>query len=265
MAEDVTYADIKFTNIQGQERPTITTIPAQPGSPHTQPRSRRGLLIALGVTVCLLLAAVAVVGILWKQNSSDWERRLEKKEEELEKMKSELERNQNKSATHWSEAERYRSEAERYRKQLEKFCVEPFTGKTKQQCCPEGWKEGDSGRCYYVSTDQRSWTSANQSCSSAGAQLLVINDKSELELLGRLVKDNSYYWIGLSRKEWGSQWRWVDGTVLDSEVVTADMSFSGYCASGYRSQGSFTVYSGTCEIPLLWICEGDAVTVWPPP
>ncbi|XP_069038643.1 C-type lectin domain family 12 member B-like isoform X3 [Lepisosteus oculatus] len=277
MAEDVTYADIKFTNIQGQRSPTITTIPAQPGSPHTQPRCRRGLLIALGVTVCVLLAAVAVVGILWKQNSSDWERKLEKKEEELEKMKSELEGNQNKSATqcndaetHWndteryrSEAERYRSEADRYRKQLEKFCVDPSTGKRKQQCCPEGWKGGDSGRCYYVSTDQRSWVSANQSCSSVGAQLLVINDKKELELLGRLVKDNSYYWIGLSRKDRESQWRWVDGTVLDSKVVTAGTGYYGYC--GYWSRGSSTVYSRECRETHPWICEGDAVRVWQPP
>ncbi|XP_069038650.1 CD209 antigen-like protein E isoform X2 [Lepisosteus oculatus] len=249
MAEDVTYADIKFTNIQGQRSPTITTIPAQPGSPHTQPRCRRGLLIALGVTVCVLLAAVAVVGILWKQNSSDWERR-------LEKMKSELEGNQNKS-------EKHRSEAERYRKQLEKVCVDPSTGKTKQQCCPEGWKGGDSGRCYYVSTDQRSWKSANQSCSSVGAQLLVINDKSELELLGHLVKDNTIYWIGLSRKDWGSEWRWVDGTVLDSKVVTAGSGYSGNC--GYWSLDWKTVYPRKCEETHCWICEGDAVRVWPPP
>ncbi|XP_069038607.1 natural killer cells antigen CD94-like isoform X4 [Lepisosteus oculatus] len=190
---------------------------------------------------------------MWKQNSSDWERKLEK---ELKEMKSELERNQNKSETH-------RSEAERYRKQLEKFCVDPSTGKRKQQCCPEGWKGRDSGRCYYVSTDQRSWESANQSCSSVGAQLLVIDDKSELELLGRLVKDNNYYWIGLSRKDWGSEWRWVDGRDLDKEVVTADMRYSGNCV--YWSPGRKTVYPRECEETHPWICEGDAVRVWQPP
>ncbi|MBN3317570.1 CLC4E protein, partial [Atractosteus spatula] len=258
MAEDVTYADIKFTNIQGQESPTITTVPAQPGSPHTQPRCRRGLLVALGVTVCLLLAAVAVLGILWKQKSSDWERGLEEKEKELEEMKSKLEGNRNKSKTHWGEAERYRNESERYRKQLEKFCVDPSTGKRKQQCCPEGWKEGDCGRCYYVSTDRRSWTSANQFCSSVGAQLVVIDDKKELELLGRLI--SSYrYWIGLSWKDWESQWTWVDGTVLDSRVVTADTGYPGYCGNWY--QGSSTVSLRACESPHPWICEGDAVTV----
>ncbi|XP_069038642.1 C-type lectin domain family 4 member E-like isoform X2 [Lepisosteus oculatus] len=277
--------DSVYTGLQKPAQDVYETVTRraerEPGGEQTrQSRSRSCVSISLGVTVCVLLVTVIALGtVLWKQNSSDWERKLEKKEEELEKMKSELEGNQNKSATqcndaetHWndteryrSEAERYRSEADRYRKQLEKFCVDPSTGKRKQQCCPEGWKGGDSGRCYYVSTDQRSWVSANQSCSSVGAQLLVINDKKELELLGRLLKENTYYWIGLSWKDWEYQWRWVDGTVLDRKVVTADMGYSGYCATGYRSKGSFTVYSGTCEIPLLWICEGDVVTVWPPP
>ncbi|XP_069038632.1 C-type lectin domain family 12 member B-like isoform X2 [Lepisosteus oculatus] len=254
------------------------------GEQTRQSRSRSCVSISLGVTVCVLLVTVIALGtVLWKQNSSDWERKLEKKKEELEG-------NQNKSETNWSEAERYRSDAERYRsdaeryrseaerykseserhrieadryrKQLETFCLEPSTGKRKQQCCPEGWKEGDSGRCYYVSTDQRSWVSANQFCWSVGAELLVINDKKELEFLGSLVKDNSYYWIGLSWKAWESQWRWVDGTVLDKEVVTAGTGYSGYC--GYWNPGWKTVNPQKCESPLRWICEGDAVRVWPP-
>ncbi|XP_069038644.1 oxidized low-density lipoprotein receptor 1-like isoform X4 [Lepisosteus oculatus] len=192
--------DSVYTGLQKPAQDVYETVTRraerEPGGEQTrQSRSRSCVSISLGVTVCVLLVTVIALGtVLWKQNSSDWERKLEKKEEELEKMKSELEGNQNKSATqcndaetHWndteryrSEAERYRSEADRYRKQLEKFCVDPSTGKRKQQCCPEGWKGGDSGRCYYVSTDQRSWVSANQSCSSVGAQLLVINDKKEL-------------------------------------------------------------------------------------
>ncbi|XP_069038651.1 C-type lectin domain family 7 member A-like isoform X3 [Lepisosteus oculatus] len=164
--------DSVYTGLQKPAQDVYETVTRraerEPGGEQTrQSRSRSCVSISLGVTVCVLLVTVIALGtVLWKQNSSDWERR-------LEKMKSELEGNQNKS-------EKHRSEAERYRKQLEKVCVDPSTGKTKQQCCPEGWKGGDSGRCYYVSTDQRSWKSANQSCSSVGAQLLVINDKSEL-------------------------------------------------------------------------------------
>ncbi|XP_069039005.1 oxidized low-density lipoprotein receptor 1-like isoform X3 [Lepisosteus oculatus] len=171
--------DSVYTGLQKPAQDVYETVTRraerEPGGEQTrQSRSRSCVSISLGVTVCVLLVTVIALGtVLWKQNSSDWERKLEKKEKELEEMKSELERNQNKSETH-------RSEAERYRKQLEKFCVEPSTGKRKQQCCPEGWKEGDCGRCYYVSTDQRSWEFANQSCSSMGAQLMVINDKSEL-------------------------------------------------------------------------------------
>ncbi|XP_069038609.1 CD209 antigen-like protein E isoform X1 [Lepisosteus oculatus] len=250
--------DSVYTGLQKPAQDVYETVTRraerEPGGEQTrQSRSRSCVSISLGVTVCVLLVTVIALGtVLWKQNSSDWERKLEKKEKELEEMKSELERNQNKSETH-------RSEAERYRKQLEKFCVEPSTGKRKEQCCPEGWKEGDCGRCYYVSTDQRPWKSANQSCSSMGAQLVVIDDKSELELLGRLVKDNNYYWIGLSRKDLGSEWRWVDGRDLDKEVVTVDTSYYRYC--GYWNPGQKTVYPRKCEETHPWICEGDAVRV----
>ncbi|XP_069039152.1 C-type lectin domain family 4 member F-like [Lepisosteus oculatus] len=206
--------DSVYTGLQKPAQDVYETVTRraerEPGGEQTrQSRSRSCVSISLGVTVCVLLVTVIALGtVLWKQNSSDCARKLEKKKEELEEMKSALEGNQNKSATHWndtkryrSEAERYRSEAEkhrseaeryknesekhrneaeRYRKQLEKFCVDPSTGKRKQQCCPEGWKEGDCGRCYYVSTDQRSWESANLFCWSVGAELLVIDDKREL-------------------------------------------------------------------------------------
>ncbi|XP_069038640.1 C-type lectin domain family 6 member A-like [Lepisosteus oculatus] len=282
--------DSVYTGLQKPAQDVYETVTRraerEPGGEQTrQSRSRSCVSISLGVTVCVLLVTIIALGtVLWKQNSSDWERRLEKKEEELEgnqnksethrndaeRYRSEAERYKNESEKHRSEAERYknesekhRSEAENYRKQLEKFCVDPSTGKRKQQCCPEGWKEGDCGRCYYVSTDPRSWVSANQFCLSVGAQLLVINDKKELELLGRLVKDNTYYWIGLRRKDRRSPWRWVDGTVLDKEVVTADMGYYGYC--GYWNPVWKTAYPRNCESPLHWICEGDAVRVWPPP
>ncbi|XP_069039092.1 natural killer cells antigen CD94-like [Lepisosteus oculatus] len=208
------------------------------GEPDRQSRSRSCVSISLGVTVCVLLVTVIALGtVLWNQNSSDCKSRLEKKEKELEKL---------------------RQEAERYRKRVEIFCVDLSTGRRKQQCCPEGWKGGDSGRCYYISTDQRSWEFASHFCSSVGAQLLETEDKRELNFLGSLL-EGYFYWIGL-RKDSSSEWRWVNGTELNKDVITVKTGYSdGDCACGYWSGDVFTAYSRKCEETFSWICVGDPV------
>ncbi|XP_069038978.1 killer cell lectin-like receptor subfamily B member 1 [Lepisosteus oculatus] len=278
MAEEVTYAEIQFTNIRGQKCSTTPSTPAKPRTPHTQASNRGRLHIALAVSLFIFLLAMAVMGIvLGTQISSAWERRLEEKEKELEEKEKELEnlrqevselRNEsamcsNASEIYKNEAMKYMNLTKRYVKQMESAGVDPSTGRRKQQCCPEGWKGGDCGRCYYVSTDQRSWASANQTCSSVGAQLLVIDDKREMEVLKRLVSNYYSYWIGLSWNSSRGAWRWVNGSDLNKEVVTAGTGYYGYC--GYWSWGSSTVYSRDCRETHPWICEGDPVTVWPPP
>nr|XP_015193471.1 PREDICTED: killer cell lectin-like receptor subfamily G member 1 [Lepisosteus oculatus] len=141
------------------------------------------------------------------------------------------------------------------------FCVEPYTGERKQQCCPEGWKGGDSGRCYYVSTDRRPWESASQFCSSVGAQLVVTEDKRELEMLRDLVQEH-YYWMGLSRRDSSAVWTWSGGRELNNEMVTLkEGSWDGDCAYGHWSQARITLYSRKCEGHLHWICEQRCVSM----
>ncbi|MBN3311993.1 KLRG1 protein, partial [Atractosteus spatula] len=258
MVTDDIYANAEFSKITTHEGPPCILPVAKQELPNTQSRCRRCVLCALGVTVCVLLATVAALGaILWNSHA-DWDRRLGEKEKELERY-----RGQGKS--HWNETERQRMECARHKNALESaFCLDVVSWKRKEQCCPEGWKGGDSGRCYYVSTDRRSWESAKQFCSSVGAQLVVIENKKEMELLKTLIHGYDY-WMGLRRKDSGG-WSWVDGRALNTTVGTVSAGRSpGDCVSVFRSRDGISLSSAVCSTPLHWICEGGAAGVWQPP
>uniref|UniRef100_W5MNN5 C-type lectin domain-containing protein n=1 Tax=Lepisosteus oculatus TaxID=7918 RepID=W5MNN5_LEPOC len=242
--------DSVYTGLQKPAQDVYETVTRraerEPGGEQTmQCWCRRGIPMALGVTVCVLLVTVIALGtVLWK-TSRDCEIHLREKNRQLERLRNETERN--------------RTETQRYIEDLESvFCVDPSTGERKQQCCPEGWKGGDSGRCYYISTDQRSWEFASHFCSSVGAQLLETEDKRELNFLGSLL-EGYFYWIGL-RKDSSSEWRWVNGTELNKDLITVKTGYSdGDCACGYWSGDVFTAYSRKCEETFSWICVGDPV------
>lgn len=48
----------------------------------------------------------------------------------------------------------------------------------ERSLCPNGWKEINN-RCYFLSTEKRTWNSSWQYCQSQGADLVVINDERE--------------------------------------------------------------------------------------
>ncbi|XP_042362348.1 natural killer cells antigen CD94-like [Plectropomus leopardus] len=65
-------------------------------------------------------------------------------------------------------------------------------------------------RCYFKSTERKSWTESKRDCQSRGADLVVINDKAEHDFVSEHVDS----WIGLQpvKDQWGKawEWQWVD-------------------------------------------------------
>ncbi|XP_015193458.2 C-type lectin domain family 1 member A-like [Lepisosteus oculatus] len=247
--------DSVYTGLQKPAQDVYETVTRraerEPGGEQTtvQCWCRRGIPMALGVTVCVLLVTVIALGtVLWK-TSRDCEIHLREKNRQLERLRNETERN--------------RTETQRYIEDLESvFCVDPSTGERKQQCCPQGWKEGDCGRCYYVSTERRSWESAHQFCSSVEAHLVEIENKRELRVLNGLVQTYDY-WTGLSRKDRGGAWSWVTGGALNTALVAVSESHrGGDRAAAFRGSGEVYLYSASCTLPYQWICEAEPEIVW---
>uniref|UniRef100_A0A3B4AHA4 C-type lectin domain-containing protein n=1 Tax=Periophthalmus magnuspinnatus TaxID=409849 RepID=A0A3B4AHA4_9GOBI len=49
---------------------------------------------------------------------------------------------------------------------------------TGRPVCPNSWRE-IRGRCYFLSSEMRSWNSSRAFCQDHGADLVVINDEQE--------------------------------------------------------------------------------------
>ncbi|XP_061073721.1 CD209 antigen-like protein A [Conger conger] len=87
---------------------------------------------------------------------------------------------------------------------------------TERLCkpCPEGWEQFSS-KCYYFSTERKSWKDSRIHCIKWAADLVIIESDEEQEFINKYIQD--YYWIGLSDSETEGTWLWVDGTPLQKK------------------------------------------------
>ncbi|XP_015193488.2 natural killer cells antigen CD94-like isoform X2 [Lepisosteus oculatus] len=128
--------------------------------------------------------------------------------------------------------------------------------------CPSGWVKGSRGNCYFISPEQKPWSSARQACSELGTDLLAIQDQAEMKSLEALVKHNYFYWIGLNRSDSSSEWRWVDGRVLETALSEVSVTGKGGdCAGGFWSRDNGTLFSSSCSTDVRWICERPPIRV----
>ncbi|KAJ8403579.1 hypothetical protein AAFF_G00349050 [Aldrovandia affinis] len=95
---------------------------------------------------------------------------------------------------------------------LDQYC--PLRSQ-KRVCrpCPEGWELSNS-KCYYFSTERKSWTASRSDCLKQGADLVIIESEEEQDLISKHTRGGYSYWIGLSDSETEGTWLWVDGTPL---------------------------------------------------
>nr|XP_015193487.1 PREDICTED: natural killer cells antigen CD94-like isoform X1 [Lepisosteus oculatus] len=225
MAEDITYSVIGFSTVTGQRTADVTSPPTLPGPPPIHSSRKSWVLIFLGVVTCVFVVTVLPMGIaLWKTNCE---------EKALVRLR-------------------------------ESLCGSDKPEHTGQLCefCPSGWVKGSRGNCYFISPEQKPWSSARQACSELGTDLLAIQDQAEMKSLEALVKDNYFYWIGLNRSDSSSEWRWVDGRALETAVSEVSVTGKGGdCAGGSWSRDNVTLFSSSCSTDVRWICERPPIRV----
>lgn len=117
---------------------------------------------------------------------------------------------------------------------------------------PITW-ERYGGSYYWFSEDMLEWINSQAECIKQNSDLVIINDKKELEFIHNKTEMADYY-IGLSLEttEKETKWLWNNGTELEKSLFTIKPAGKEEeCASirgGEVSQVS-------CYQPRHWICE----------
>ncbi|XP_074486692.1 C-type lectin domain family 10 member A-like [Sebastes fasciatus] len=139
-----------------------------------------------------------------------------------------------------------------------------LSGCGSSQQCPASWTLINS-RCYFVSTEEKTWMDSRKYCQSKDADLVVINSEEEQKSLYRLNgNDGLAYWIGLydpTGSTGSTGWKWVDGSAL-----TKSFWMSGQpdrnpmkvedCVNIYNVDPELANwYDIACSSKRRWLCE----------
>ncbi|XP_066537301.1 C-type lectin domain family 4 member F-like [Hoplias malabaricus] len=136
-------------------------------------------------------------------------------------------------------------------------------------CCARGWKYF-RGKCYYFSTDKKTWTDSRDACVAEGGHLVIVSSTEEQEFLKKSapIPDKNYYWVGLTDVVKEGDWRWLDGTPLSAtpRMWSSDQpdNWKGEsgehlegedCAAMALSSTSYLLLDKFCDDQFYRVCE----------
>ncbi|XP_064010908.1 C-type lectin domain family 5 member A-like [Pogoniulus pusillus] len=119
--------------------------------------------------------------------------------------------------------------------------------------CPKNW-ERNGGKCYFFSKTNGSagWNVSREECTKKGAELVVIDNKEELDYLSSRSKC-CYYLLGLRYSESEKKWKWINGVEHSKDMFEIKKEPDYFCAvirSGKVESAACTGASSTqnmCE------------------
>uniref|UniRef100_A0A6J0VFP9 Oxidized low-density lipoprotein receptor 1-like n=1 Tax=Pogona vitticeps TaxID=103695 RepID=A0A6J0VFP9_9SAUR len=212
MAEEVTYADLKFTNPEQHKKKgsqkTITK--ASTSISHYWRPAAVGLglfgLVLLGVTGTLSFKVLQASHSVSSQNEN---LTLQKKMLEILLTKLNVLQVQNRNLSE---------------------TVQQLSNYRGNRCgpCPEKWLQRGEN-CYFFTMKWNSWEEGKAQCTALNSRLLKIENKEELEFILESAQSYNSYWIGLSRNKTGEPWLWEDNSTFTTDLFNIpDAGSSNY-------------------------------------
>ncbi|XP_064318533.1 C-type lectin domain family 5 member A-like isoform X3 [Phalacrocorax carbo] len=102
---------------------------------------------------------------------------------------------------------------------------------TNSTGCPPSW-EKKGKKCYHFSENQtfKAWNTFRQQCADMGSDLVIIENKEELNYLN-LRTCGGYYLLGLNYSESEEKWKWINNVDHSTDMFTVEERHSDYfCA-----------------------------------
>uniref|UniRef100_A0A8C3HY46 C-type lectin domain-containing protein n=1 Tax=Chrysemys picta bellii TaxID=8478 RepID=A0A8C3HY46_CHRPI len=195
-------------NLRHQEK--TTTCPS-PGRIQDSPLSSQCFKRMLGIlgAVCIILTlAVIILTILVFQGVSN-------KVEEGPALKS------NSVAQRTGTGRKCNASLEDFFSNMKQSLCDPAqissAGGSGCKLCPGNWVlHGD--KCYWLSNEADTWSTSHDDCSRKGSQMLVIQDREQMDSLQPVLPADLAVWIGLTFNSTQGKWTWLDGASFHGKL-----------------------------------------------
>ncbi|KAM6383264.1 killer cell lectin-like receptor subfamily B member 1B allele B isoform 1-T2 [Alca torda] len=106
----------------------------------------------------------------------------------------------------------------------------PFSNNSEEALgCPQDW-EKHGGKCYFFSQtwEIKDWNASRKECTDMNADLVVIENKDELNYL-MLQSKSTYYLLGLTLTYSESEkWKWINGMEHNTDMFNIEGDFPDY-------------------------------------
>ncbi|XP_021335186.3 uncharacterized protein [Danio rerio] len=110
---------------------------------------------------------------------------------------------------------------------------------------------------YFISSEEKSWSESRRYCSDRGADLIIVNNSEEQDILNKL-SGRIAVWIGLTGSGKNRSWTWIDGTNMTTALWShGEPNEAGgeICAVSHSSEWS----DYKCHYSFQWICEKSSL------
>uniref|UniRef100_A0A8C3HZD9 C-type lectin domain-containing protein n=1 Tax=Chrysemys picta bellii TaxID=8478 RepID=A0A8C3HZD9_CHRPI len=121
--------------------------------------------------------------------------------------------------------------------------------------CPRNWVL-HRDKCYWLSNEADTWSKSHDDCSRKESQMLVIQDREQMDYLQPVIKDDNGVWIGLTFNSTQGKWTWLDGAPVHEELQLPESSQGdeSNCGMLKKTKIEFEV----CSSELKWLCQKAA-------
>ncbi|XP_052710660.1 lymphocyte antigen 75-like [Crassostrea angulata] len=133
------------------------------------------------------------------------------------------------------------------------------TTTTIAPACPSNFRwDASTNLCYFVEENPMTWQNANTHCQSLGARLAILDTQAKLNLIlnDYMSAQIMYfeYFIGGSFDDMVLDWKWVNGSIIDSNYLMNYPVSGGPGACLIWSEIHY-LYDYPCSISIPAICD----------